>query len=125
MVISFVVFYGDFQGIPRDDSDDEWNGHIRLEYGVRPRGLLREIRPRLDEGLDIDGLVQHPFHMYDNIAGGMLADTNGDGGTTGDDTDSDDNTPGIEVTCTPPMQSRIVSASSFFMSCVSLSRELV
>lgn len=28
----------------------------------------------------MDGLVQHTFHMYDNIAGGMLADTDGDGG---------------------------------------------
>lgn len=45
--------------------------------------------PRLDEGLDIDGLVQHTFHIYDNIAGGILADTNGDGGPAGVAADGD------------------------------------
>lgn len=86
------------QGIRADDSDDEWDELIRLEYGVQPRGLLREIIPRLDEGLDIDGLVQHTFNIYDNIAGGMLADTTGDGGSTGAGSDFDDNPLGDEVT---------------------------
>ncbi|KAG0599761.1 hypothetical protein M758_12G176400, partial [Ceratodon purpureus] len=60
---------GSTEGFEADESDTEWDADIVEEYGVR-RGENRQgTERRLDEGLNMTGLVQHTLHMYDDMVG--------------------------------------------------------
>ena len=47
-----------------DSFDDEWEEDIRWNYG-RGHGLVGN--EPLDVGLDIGGIVEQAFHIYDTI----------------------------------------------------------
>ena len=56
------------QGVPNNSSDDEWESSIKLDYGERGAGMLREAVTQVDAMLDTVGLVNHSFHQYDYMA---------------------------------------------------------
>ena len=56
------------QGFDRDDSDEEWEVEIREEFGVRGGHFTQNSGRPMDVGMDIRGLVQHTFHIYDGLA---------------------------------------------------------
>ncbi|KAG0597430.1 hypothetical protein M758_UG337700 [Ceratodon purpureus] len=62
-------FRGQTQGIPPDSSDEEWDSHIKEEYGRFGRArLLREAAPVTDANMNITGLVQNAFHWYEEMS---------------------------------------------------------
>jgi hypothetical protein len=67
------------QGISNDSSDDEWESSIRLDYGERGSGMLREAAIQVDAGLDIVGLVNHSFHQYDVLSDAAATNFGGSG----------------------------------------------
>ena len=71
-----------------DESDVEWNIDIIEEFGVRRGGANRDSGRRLDEGMDMDGLVQHTFHLYDRMVGNVFDTRDGADLPVGDDPDA-------------------------------------
>lgn len=59
----------DWQGVDWDSSDEEWERSIRRDFGDRGAGMLREAAVQVDRGLDTAGIVNHAFHLYDDLAG--------------------------------------------------------
>lgn len=59
------------QGVPCDDSDDEWDSYVREEYGARGPGTAINHGDDVDRGLDMLEMVEHAFHVYDGLAGGI------------------------------------------------------
>ena len=55
-----------------DDSDDEWDTDIREEFGIRGGRNERGVGRSLDQGLDMAGLVQHTFRLYDQLVGNVF-----------------------------------------------------
>ena len=41
------------------------------EYGIRGLHFTRQDNAPLDDGMDIPACVQHAFHVYDGLAGGI------------------------------------------------------
>ena len=74
------------QGFDNDESDSEWDSDIREEFGTRGGGHRRNER-LLDVGMNMDGLVQHTFHIYDGIAASIRNADNRVGGQSVHDTD--------------------------------------
>ena len=61
----------------RDDSDVEWDADIIQEFGVRGGLSHAGGGGGLDDGLDMEGLVQHTFHRYDDLVGNVFDQRDG------------------------------------------------
>ena len=59
------------QGFDCDSSDDEWDVHVREEFGTRGPGFGIPVEQELDTGMDLTRCVQHAFQIYDGLAGGI------------------------------------------------------
>lgn len=67
--MEIILLSRNLQGIDFDSSDEEWEAHIRDEYGRHGRArLLREAATETDVNVDMAGLVHNTFNRYDNLA---------------------------------------------------------
>ena len=57
------------QGFDPDESDAEWDQDIREQYGARGQATVGNGRRIVDEGANMERLVQHTFHVYDSLVG--------------------------------------------------------
>ena len=70
----FSLFF--LQGFKRDKLDDEWDEFVRKEFGARGPSIARGVGEGLENGINTQGCVQHAFHIYDGLAGGIGNDMN-------------------------------------------------
>lgn len=68
LVFVYICVGCTVQGIDPDSSDEEWDRSIQRDFGETGAGMLREAAPRVDEGLDTNGIVNHAFNMYEIFA---------------------------------------------------------
>ena len=57
-----------YQDFDIDESDLEQNTKIREEFGVKGGGFKTGHAEALDQGINMYGLVQHTFNIYDGLA---------------------------------------------------------
>ena len=92
------------QGFNSDGSDVEWDISIREEFGSRGLEARHGGDRELDTGMAMENLVQHTFHIYDGLVGGVgVAEDIGqqerepDGSHEPDAMDHDDPAPEVNV----------------------------
>lgn len=51
-----------------DKSNDKWDAYIKEEFGTREVGFGCQLNKQMNNDIDINGLVQPTFHIYDSMA---------------------------------------------------------